>query len=250
MGAMNPIAFEVLGVSIRWYGIFITAGMLLGITLALREVRRQGENESWYLDMLLLAIPAGLLGARLYYVIFNFSSYETWAAALNFREGGLAIHGGVMSAALVAFLYVRYRKVDFWQWADIAAPSLILAQAIGRWGNFFNEEAYGIPTRLPWAMYIANEYRHPAFLYESLWNIAVFVLLLWMSRRRSFRGQIATLYVTLYSVGRLWIEQIRADSLMLGPFKVAQLVSVLLIVLGAYCYVRLKRQQYGQSKAL
>jgi len=239
---MDPIAFEVLGVGIRWYGILITLGILLGITLALREVRRQAENESWYLDMLLLAIPAGLLGSRLYYVLFNIAEYDSWLQAINFREGGLAIHGGVIGGALVAYLYVRYRKVDFWQWADIAAPSIILAQAIGRWGNYFNEEAYGIPTSLPWAMYIANEYRHPAFLYESLWNVGVFALLLWMWRRRRFRGQIATLYVIGYSVGRLWIEQIRADSLMLGSFRAAQVVSVVLIVLGIYGYGLLRRQ--------
>jgi len=247
---MNPIAFEVLGFSVRWYGILITLGMLLGIALAMREVRRQGENESWFLDMLLLAIPAGLLGSRLYYVVFNLGQYDSLLHALNFREGGLAIHGGVLGGVAVAYLYVRHRKVDFWQWADIAAPSVILAQAIGRWGNFFNEEAYGIPTRLPWAMYIANEYRHPAFLYESLWNVGVLTLLLWVWRHRRFRGQIATLYVVGYSVGRLWIEQIRTDSLMLGPFRVAQLVSIVLIVLGVYGYRLLQRRRSEQENSL
>lgn len=237
---MDPVAFEVLGFAVRWYGIVISAGMLLGIMLALRVARRLQENENWFLDMLFFAIPMGLLGARLYFVAFNLTAYDSLAEVLNFREGGLAIHGGVLGGVLAAYVYVRYRRVNFWQWADIAAPSLILAQAIGRWGNYFNQEAYGIPTRLPWAMFIAGEFRHPAFLYESLWNLGVFALLMWVLQRRQFIGQVATLYLMGYSLGRLWIEAIRADSLLLGPFRVAQIMSVFFILLGAYYYRRLR----------
>jgi len=237
---VDPVAFAVFGVSIRWYGILITVGMLAGIILALSEVRRRKDNENWFLDMLFFAIPAGLLGSRLYYVAFNLAEYRTLLEALNFREGGLAIHGGVLGGVLAAYAYTRYRRVNFWHWADIAAPSIILAQAIGRWGNYFNEEAYGIPTRLPWAMYIAGEYRHPAFLYESLWNLGVFAVLIFVLRRRQFVGQVASLYLVGYSLGRLWIEAIRADSLWLGPFRAAQVVSVFLIILGVYIYRRLR----------
>ena len=128
---MDPVAFEVFGIPIRWYGLIITTGMLLGILLALREVRRQGENEEWFLDMMLIAIPVGLLFARLYYVAFNWADYAgDLASALNFRLGGMAIHGGVLGGVAVGYLYIRYRGVNFWKWADLVAPSLILE--IGR----------------------------------------------------------------------------------------------------------------------
>jgi len=242
---MDPIAFEIFGIPIRWYGLIITAGMVVGILLCLRQIRKQGENEEWFLDMLLLAIPVGLLGARLYYVVFNWSQYAgDWRNALNFRQGGMAIHGGVVGGLLVGYLYTRYRKVNFWKWADIVAPSLILAQAIGRWGNFVNQEAYGVPTDLPWAMYIAGEYRHPTFLYESLWNLVVFALLYWVLSNKRFNGQVAALYAIGYSLGRLWIEGLRTDSLMLGPLRVAQLVSLGLIAAGVWLYKsQAKREQ-------
>ena len=234
---VDPVAFTIFGVDIRWYGIIITAGMLLGILLALRQVRRSGENEEWFMDMFLMAIPAGLLGARLWYVLFDLGNMQyDLRTVFSFRLGGLAIHGGVIAGVLVGYIYTRYRKVDFFKWADIAAPSLILAQAIGRWGNFVNQEAYGYPTDLPWAMYIAGEYRHPTFLYESLWNLGVFALLYWLLQRKSFNGQIIALYLVGYSAGRLWIEALRTDSLMLGPLRVAQLVSLAFIALGLALY--------------
>ena len=239
----DPVAFEVFGVAIRWYGIIITFGMLAGIMLALRQVRKQGENEEWFLDMFLMAIPAGLVGARLYYVLFdlqnmNYSLRQVFA----FRDGGLAIHGGVLAGLLVGYIYTRYRRVSFFNWADIAAPSLILAQAIGRWGNFFNQEAYGYPTTLPWAMFIAGEYRHPTFLYESLWNLAVFTLLFVLLQRKKFDGQIISLYLIGYSSGRLWIEALRTDSLMLGPIRIAQLISIVFIGLGTALYYYQKQK--------
>lgn len=234
----DPIAFSVFGLEIRWYGVLITMGMMLGIAVVLYQVRKSGEREDWFLDMALMAIPAGLLGARLYYVLFDLPNYDyTWRSALNFRQGGLAIHGGVLAGVLVGYAYTRYRKVSFFKWADLAMPGLILAQAIGRWGNFFNQEAYGYPTTLPWAMYIAGEYRHPTFLYESIWNLGVFALLIYVMARRRFDGQIAALYLIGYSAGRVWIEALRTDSLMLGPLRVAQLISLLMMAAGAALYL-------------
>jgi phosphatidylglycerol---prolipoprotein diacylglyceryl transferase len=234
----DPIAFELFGLEIRWYGILITFGMALGIAVVLHQVRKSGEKEDWFLDMALMAIPAGLLGARLYYVLFDLPNYDyTWRTALNFRQGGLAIHGGVLAGVIVGYFYTRYRKVSFFKWADLAMPGLILAQAIGRWGNFFNQEAYGYPTTLPWAMFIAGEYRHPTFLYESLWNLGVFALLLYVLRRKRFDGQIAALYLIGYSAGRFWIEALRTDSLMLGPIRVAQLISVVMAAAGVALYL-------------
>lgn len=244
---MDPVAFEVFGISIRWYGLIITTGMLLGILLALREVRQQGESEEWFLDMMLIAIPVGLICARLYYVAFNWADYAgDLASALNFRQGGMAIHGGVLGGVAVGYLYIRYRGANFWKWADIVAPSLILAQAIGRWGNFFNQEAFGVPTNLPWAMYIAGEYRHPTFLYESLWNFAVFGLLMWFLRHKRFDGQVAALYAVGYSLGRFWIEGLRTDSLMLGPLRIAQVVSLVLIAAGGLFYYYQSKQEKHQ----
>lgn len=245
---MDPVAFQIFGVPIRWYGLIITFGMLVGILLALREVRRQGGSEEWFLDMMLIAIPAGLLGARLYYVLFNWPSYaNNLASALNFREGGMAIHGGVLGGVAAGYLYIRYRRQNFWQWADIVAPSLILAQAIGRWGNFFNQEAYGVPTQLPWAMFIAGEYRHPTFLYESLWNLGVFALLVWVAKSKRFHGQIAALYAIGYSLGRVWIEGLRTDSLMLGSLRIAQVVSIVLVILGGLFYYYQSKQEHHQT---
>lgn len=245
---MDPVAFHVFGLGIRWYGLLITLGMVLGILLALREVRREGENTDWFLDMVLFAVPAGLVGSRLFFVMFNWSYYAAnLPSILNIREGGLAIHGGIFGGVLAAVLYTRYRRVNFWHWADIAAPSLILAQAIGRWGNYFNEEAYGYPTTGPWAMFIAGEYRHPTFLYESLWNLGVFALLLWMLKRKKFHGQIAATYAIGYSVGRFWIEALRVDSLMVGPLRAAQIISLVLIGAGLAIYYSQSRRVAANS---
>ena len=149
-------------------------------------------------------------------------------------HGGLAIHGAILTAIIAGYFYVRHYKLDFWQMADIVAPSLIIGQAIGRWGNYFNQEAYGGLTDLPWAMYIDGAYRHPTFLYESIWNLSVFLILIFL-RRKDFikRGDIFLLYLAMYSLGRVFIEGLRTDSLMLGPLKVAQVISILFIIIAA-----------------
>ncbi|MGI6343580.1 MAG: prolipoprotein diacylglyceryl transferase [Bacillota bacterium] len=242
---LDPVAFTIFGFEIRWYGVLITGAIILGIFLALRELRRLGEDEDKFIDMLLLVIPAAIVGARLYYVLF--SGQLDWYLArplriLQFRSGGLAIHGSLIAGALVAWLYTRRNKVSFFRWADVIAPSVILGQAIGRWGNFFNQEAYGRETALPWAMYIDGAYRHPTFLYESLWNLGVFAFLLWQRRRTKFEGEVLLWYLVLYSVGRFFIEGLRTDSLYLGPFRIAQLVSLASVVIGAVLLYRGRRR--------
>lgn len=225
----DPIAFSIGPLVIRWYGILMAVALLVGTWLALKEVRRQGLDEDTFLNLILLAAPLGWLGARIYYVIFQWSYYREHLAEIpQIWKGGLAIHGGLIAAILVGLGYTRRFGLDFWQVADIAAPSLILGQAIGRWGNFFNQEAYGYPTNLPWAMYIAGEWRHPTFLYESLWDLGVFALLLW-GRHKPWvkRGDVFLAYLALYSLGRFWVEGLRTDSLMLGPLRAAQVVSFL-----------------------
>jgi prolipoprotein diacylglyceryl transferase len=154
----------------------------------------------------------------------------------------LAIHGGLIAGFLVGWFYTKRQGISFRKWADVTAPSVILGQAIGRWGNFFNQEAYGYETNLPWAMYIDGAYRHPTFLYEFIWNILVFIWLLRQRRHKKFEGEIVLWYFILYSLGRFFIEALRTDSLMLGPLRVAQVISILIAVMGVYL-LRLGRKQ-------
>lgn len=231
---MNPIAFQVGPFEVHWYGILIGIGVLVAFILALREGERRGFNPDLFYDLIILGVPLGILGARLYYVIFEFE-WEAFVSepirVLYIWEGGLAIHGALIAAIFVGIFITRRYKVNFWEIADIAGPSFAIAQAIGRWGNFVNQEAYGYETDLPWAMYIDGAYRHPTFLYESLWNLMVFGVLLWLRRQKFIKtGEVFLNYLAFYSMGRFIVEGFRTDSLMLGPIRVAQLVSVLLIV--------------------
>jgi len=238
-----PADLPVLGglsLSIRWYGILMASAMALGLWLAFREARRRGENAEELLKAAEFAIIGGLVGARLYYVLFNLDYYQTqpWWRMFAVWEGGLAIHGGLIAGLLVGGTYVWLRRLPLLRYVDIVAPSLVLGQALGRWGNFFNEEAFGGPTDLPWKLFISEPHRppnlieaqyfHPTFLYESLWDLGVFLVLLAVrSRFRRAPGALFLAYLGLYSLGRFWIEGLRMDSLMLGSLRVAQLVSVL-----------------------
>ena len=227
---MDPIAFHLGPLAVRWYGLLMALALALGTWLAYKEAGRQGLDQEEILNLIILVAPLAWLGARIYYVIFQWGYYRQHLAEIPaVWQGGLAFHGGILAGLLVGFLFVRQRKLNFWQIADVMAPSIILGQAIGRWGNFFNREAYGYPTSLPWAMYIDGAYRHPTFLYESLWDLGVFLFLLWYRRRpRTLRGEIFLFYLVLYSAGRFWVEGLRTDSLMLGPLRAAQVVSILL----------------------
>lgn len=240
---MDPVAFEIFGIEIMWYGILISIGVILGTILALREAKRVGVDENAFIDLLLFAIPAAVIGARAYYVIFSWDYYkDNPIQILNFRGGGLAIHGAIIAAVITAVIFTRRRNLDFWQIADIAAPSLALGQAIGRWGNFINQEAYGIPTDLPWGIMVNGVKVHPTFLYESIGDFLIFLFLVWYRRKKvKVSGEVFLLYIVLYSTVRFFVEGLRIDSLMLGPIRVAQLVSVVSIIVGlVYLYVRRK----------
>jgi len=227
----------------------MSTAILAGTFLALREIQRQGINEDKFMNILIAAIPAGFIGARLYYVLFRWDYYSKYPAEIPaVWQGGLAIHGAIIGAFLVGALMVRYYNMNFWQLADIVAPSLIIGQAIGRWGNFINQEAYGYevdPEKVPWAMWIDGAYRHPTFLYESLWNLMVFFLLLWLRRQHFIkRGEVFLGYLMTYSVGRFIVEGFRTDSLMLGPLRAAQVLSIVLILAaGALLWYRRKKDQ-------
>ena len=236
----GPIALHFGPFTLRWYGLLMATAMAVGLWLAHRDAGRRGLDAEDLLKAAELALLGGLVGARLYYVAFNLDYYSMVPAKIfAVWEGGLAIHGGVLGGILVGGGYAWLRRLPVRTYLDIAAPSLALGQAIGRWGNFFNEEAFGTPTNLPWKLFISQsqrpleyaraEFFHPTFLYESLWDAAVFSLLVWVFRKRLARapGALFLIYFGLYSVGRFMTEALRTDALMLGPIRVAQLASLL-----------------------
>lgn len=239
----GAVAIQIGPIAIRWYGLLIAVAVLVGTVLAQQEARRRGEDPDQLLNVGMIAVIAALLGARLYYVLFNWDYYASnpWKIVAVW-EGGLAIHGGLIAGVLVGGFLAWRRSLPVLTYLDVVAPSVALGQAIGRWGNFFNEEAFGIPTDLPWKLYInpghrpphlaEYDYFHPTFLYESLWDLAVFALLFFAFRKRlePYKGALFLTYLGLYSFGRLFIEGLRIDSLMLGPFRVAQVMSLLLIL--------------------
>ena len=241
---MDPIAFEMFGIPVRWYGVFISTALVLGTILALREARRVGFDEEDLIDLLLFAVPISIIGARMYYVIFSWDYYKgDFMKMINIRGGGLAIHGAIIGAVITTVIFCRVKKLKFWQIADITAPSLILGQAIGRWGNFVNQEAFGRVTDVPWAIIVNGQKVHPTFLYESLWNFSVFLFLIWYRKDKTkVKGEIFLLYIALYSFARFFIEGLRTDSLMWGQIRVAQLISVILIIFaGVTIYIRRKK---------
>jgi prolipoprotein diacylglyceryl transferase len=240
---MNPVAFEIFGIAVRWYGIIMATGILMGLLVALRETKRLGMDENITLDLIIFAIPAGVIGARIYYVIFNWDYYGgNLYRIINIRGGGLAIHGTLIAAIATGLIYAKVKKISFWTLADITAPGIILGQAIGRWGNFINQEAYGVPTDLPWGIMVNGVKVHPTFLYESLWDFGVFIALMWFRKRKKVEGEVFLLYGVLYSIGRFFVEGLRIDSLMLGNIRVAQLVSLVVITVGlTIIYYRRKK---------
>lgn len=237
---MDPIAFSIGAINIRWYGIIISCAFAIGILLAAHETKRQHLDINHTYNILLLLIPAAIIGARLYYVIFSWHLYaDNPISALYIWHGGLAIHGGVIGGVLTALLYCKINKLNFFQWSDIFMPSLILGQAMGRWGNFFNTEAYGsvIPADSFWSwvpmqVYVNGVYHHPTFLYESIWDLLVFVLLIILIRKPHRYGNVFAAYMIFYSIGRFFIEVLRTDSLMIGSLRTAMVVSMVGIFFG------------------
>lgn len=241
---MDRIAFTVFGIDIAWYGLLIAIGMMLGVLLAVKRSEEIGVSDDIVYDIALWSIPAGVLGARIYYVLFNLDYYSSdWARILQFRQGGLAIHGGIIAGFIVGYFVCKKNNVKFLSMADVVAPSFILGQAIGRWGNYFNQEAYGRPTNMPWAITIDGVNVHPTFLYESVWNIIVMLGLIYYTKKKKAEGEVFFLYLIFYSLGRFFIEGLRTDSLMIGPFRTAQLTSLLMITGGlmAIRYFRTKK---------
>lgn len=251
---MNPIAFQIGPFAVRWYGLLIVTGILVAAYVATREARRRGEDPEHVWNGLILCLVGGIIGARLYHVFSSPAdgSLGWWyyrqnpIAILKIWEGGLAIYGAVVGGAIGLWIYTRWAKLKFFRWADVAAPGLLLAQAIGRWGNFANQELYGPPTDLPWGIYIAPERRlpglenyerfHPVFLYESLFCLLGFILFMIFARRWAPRlrdGDVFFAYLIYYPFGRFFIEMLRPDAWKLGGLAAAQVFAIIAVVIGA-----------------
>jgi phosphatidylglycerol:prolipoprotein diacylglycerol transferase len=240
MASPGAIAFQLGPLAVRWYGILMATAIVVGLWLGHREARRQGLPADDIISVAQWSILAGLVGARLWEVVFNWDYYGQYPSKIiAVWEGGLAIHGGLIVGPLVGVWLAWRWKLPVLRGLDVAAPCIALGQAIGRWGNFFNEEAFGRPTDLPWKLYISPahrptgyvqyEYFHPTFLYESLWDFGIFLaLVLWLRPRLADRpGALFFTYLGLYSIGRFAIESLRLDSFWLAGFRVPQLASIL-----------------------
>ena len=258
--AIDPVAISLGPLSIHWYGIIILTGMILGYYLANRETIKKGLPEDLFMDLMMYIIIFSLLGARLYYVFFNLDYYFfNPLDIIKVWEGGMAIHGGLIGGFLAGLIYTRTKGYSFFQVADIAAPSILLGQAIGRWGNFINQEAHGgpvareflenlmIPEFIINHMNIDGTYYHPTFLYESIWSITGVIILL-LIRPKLPLGHTVFIYLIYYSVGRFFIEGMRTDSLMIGDMlRTAQVISVVIIVSSLVIMI-CRQQKYNLPK--
>ena len=237
MAQPDPIAFTIAGIEVRWYGVLIAFGMMLGVLIACKRAPKHSFKEDDVLDVCLWMLPMGVLGARIYYVIFNLEYYHSFADAVNIRAGGLAIHGGLIFGMITVLLVCRHKGINPLNMLDLLFASVALGQAIGRWGNFFNGEAHGGPTDLPWGIIVDGQKVHPTFLYESIWCLILFFALSWFDKNKSTaHGQTTALYMIFYSLERFFVEALRTDSLMIGPFKQAQVISLLAIICGVILF--------------
>lgn len=246
-------SFRVFGFSIYWYAVIIVSGMLLAVLYAVKMFPKKGLKQDDLFNMFLIALPTAIICARAYYVVFSWSNYKNnlWQI-FNIRGGGLAIYGGVIGAAAVVLIYCRSKKISFAKVFDILAVGLLIGQAVGRWGNFVNAEAFGDPNRptnLPWAMTILGvaENVHPTFLYESLWNaIGILLLLCYQKKLQRVDGELFLMYLAWYGLGRVWIEGLREDSLMLmtAPvqIRISQLLAGISVLAGTVGVILLRKK--------
>jgi phosphatidylglycerol:prolipoprotein diacylglycerol transferase len=260
----SPIIFELGPLAVRYYGVCIALGIVVATWLTGRELERKGCDSTLAVDALFFVIPPGLIGARLYHLITDWELYrnDPFPAVFEIQNGGLGIYGAVIGGFLGLLIFARLRGINPFTFADAAAPGLVLAQAIGRWGNYFNQELFGKPSKLPWAIRIAPANRpagyadatsfHPTFLYESIWNVIVCLILLWVARRlaqRLMTGDVFLLYVSLYSLGRFFVETLRIDTtgFMVGPIRGNLFVSSILAL--SFGLILLMRHSHGRRGA-
>ncbi|MBO4941415.1 MAG: prolipoprotein diacylglyceryl transferase [Clostridia bacterium] len=242
---MNRVAFAVFGIPVYAYGLIIAFGLVLAFVYASREAKKTGISDNDFFNMFIIGLPVAVVCARIYYVVFSWDYYKNNLLEIfNIRGGGIAIYGAVIGAALVVLIYCKVKKINICKVLDILSVSLLIGQAVGRWGNFVNGEAFGEKCSLPWAMTIVRDTRiiaesvHPTFLYESLWNVAGVGALLLFKRRKIFDGELACCYMVWYGIGRMFIEGLRTDSLYLGPFRVSQILSAVLALAGLILIIK------------
>jgi len=242
----GPIAFQLGTLSVRWYGLLIASAIILGTVLAQRLAEKRHIDPELIGDLAIWLVVGAIPCARFYYVLFEWQRFQTqpWYKIFAIWEGGIAIHGAIIGGAIAATIFGKRHKISTWLLSDIVMPAVILGQAIGRWGNFFNSEAFGAPTDLPWKLFIPSDrrppeliqeaYFHPTFLYESIWNIGVFAILIFTFLKfpKLKIGTITMIYAIAYSIGRFWIEGLRTDSLMVLGLRTAQMISLGAIAAG------------------
>lgn len=263
-------SITVFGFEIAYYGMIIGLGVVAGILMAAHEAKRTKQNPETYYDLAIYAVILSVIGARIYYVVFSWDQYKNDLLSIfNIRQGGLAIYGGVITAIIVVIVFARVKKLSFWQLADTAVLGLISGQIIGRWGNFFNREAFGeytdnlLAMRLPMDAVRYSDVTetmlehaevvdrisyiqvHPTFLYESLWNLGVLLILLCWRKRKKFEGEIFLMYLFGYGVGRAWIEGLRTDQLLIPGigWPVSQVLAVVLVVVSATLIVMIRSKK-------
>lgn len=267
---VNPgKSFEIFGISIAYYGVIIAIAAIVGALVAFKDAKRTKQNVDDYIDFAIWTIFMALIGARLYYCIFKMDYYGEHPLEIitGIRNGGLAIYGGIIASAITLIVFTKVKKLNFWQMADSACLGLVIGQAIGRWGNFFNREAFGsfcnnifamqlpkdtalahadsIDSLLQNLVYIDGEpfvQVHPTFFYESLWCVGVFILLTLYKKHKKFHGEVFALYVIGYGIGRTWIEGLRTDQLLIGPLAVSQVLSIVAVIaaVGYIVFMRLR----------
>ena len=245
LATIDPIAFSLGPITVRWYGVIIAVGIVIAFLVGQREMVKRGLHPEYLTDLLIWAVPLAIVGARIYYVAFEWEHYRNnLGDVIAIWNGGIAIHGALIASVIVAYVFTKKRNTSFLKVADILAPSILIGQAIGRWGNFINQEAHGgevsrtflenlfIPDWIINHMYIDGAYYHPTFLYESMWSFAGIILLLLLRKVNLVRGELFFFYMIWYSVGRFFIEGMRTDSLyVVGELRAAQLVSVVAIII-------------------
>ncbi|RSK28570.1 prolipoprotein diacylglyceryl transferase [Bacillus sp. HMF5848] len=259
---LDPVFLKIGPLVIHWYGVIIGVGLLLALLVVTREAQRRGLDKEVFVDLVLFAAPIAIICARIYYVIFEWDYYsKNIGQIFQIWNGGIAIHGALIGSVITAIVFAKVRKLSFWKLADIAAPSLLIGQGIGRWGNFMNQEAHGgpidvtqidafynvLPDFIMDQMFINGVYYHPTFLYESIWNLLGVALLIGLRRVNLARGEMFLTYVIWYSFGRYFIEGMRTDSLMLTEsLRIAQVISIVLIV-GAIVLIVVRRMRGSGS---
>lgn len=257
LGAIDPIAFSFGSLDVYWYGIIIATGIFAAIFLSTREAEKRGIEGDHIVDMALWAIPLAFIGARLYYVLFELGYYlEHPSQIIAIWNGGIAIYGGLIAGGLTVYWYTKKKGIPIWLMLDILAPNVLLAQAMGRWGNFMNQEAHGgevtrtflenlfLPDFIINQMEINGVYYHPTFLYESLWSLLGFILIVVLRNKKHLlrQGEVALSYVLWYSFGRFFIEGLRTDSLWLFDFiRISQALSLLLFVAALSLWIYRRR---------